>query len=159
MPRVDPAYPSIASVLSAPKPRSPPSLRLPAYRASHVGRYHPYPRFGRATCQERLTDPLESRYEEDPVWEDEQPVVQPLPRGNVCVEAPDDDASPYDDEPFVLADGEHEPEPQAAPGPDTPRETTPAGLKLAAVAVVLLAALRRRYLSRLQVIKGFLQFD
>ncbi|KAI0831342.1 hypothetical protein BC628DRAFT_751801 [Trametes gibbosa] len=161
MPRVDPPYPSIASVLSAPKPRSPPSLRLPAYRASYVGRYHPYPRCGRVACRERLTEPLESRYEEEAAWGAEEPVAQTQPQARICVEAPDDDdaaaaaaALLYEDE--SLTGAEVEPAPQAG---HVPPETTPAALKLAEVALVLLAMLRRRYRSRLGVIKGLLKFE
>lgn len=54
MPRIDPPYPSFTFVLSKPLPRNDRSSRLPAYRASHMGRYHPYARVAPTQCQDRL---------------------------------------------------------------------------------------------------------
>lgn len=54
MPRIDPPYPSFTFVLSKPLPRNDRSSRLPAYRASHMGRYHPYARVAPSQCQDRL---------------------------------------------------------------------------------------------------------
>ncbi|KAI0362141.1 hypothetical protein OH77DRAFT_1515442 [Trametes cingulata] len=71
MPRVDPPYPSFAFVLSSTlEPRNARSSRLPAYRASHMGRFHPYPRVAPGRCTDRLMNTVDYRYAEDPLWEE-----------------------------------------------------------------------------------------
>ena len=44
MPSVNPPYPSFTLVMSSSTGNSADTSRLPAYRASHSGRYHPYSR-------------------------------------------------------------------------------------------------------------------
>ncbi|KAI0331092.1 hypothetical protein GY45DRAFT_1336403 [Cubamyces sp. BRFM 1775] len=85
-PRIDPPYPSITFVLSTappqllplplqpnPPPRNARSSRLPAYRVSHMGRYHPYPRVAPAAerCEDPLMSTVDYRYVEEPLWEEE----------------------------------------------------------------------------------------
>ncbi|CDO69516.1 hypothetical protein BN946_scf184785.g21 [Trametes cinnabarina] len=91
-PRIDPPYPSFALVLSkaanSVHPTSPPTsivirnnahasnapqsstLRLPAYRAAHIGRYHPYPKVASRRGDDRLMSTVDYRYAEEPLWED-----------------------------------------------------------------------------------------
>ncbi|PIL36669.1 hypothetical protein GSI_00358 [Ganoderma sinense ZZ0214-1] len=73
MPLVDPPYPSFTLVVTKMYPSSPrpfDSSRLPAYRAAHVGRFHPYPRGPRRNTEANYTPtvdyspPLETIVEE-----------------------------------------------------------------------------------------------
>ncbi|KAL1944470.1 hypothetical protein VTO73DRAFT_2900 [Trametes versicolor] len=155
MQRVDPPYPSISSVFSTPQPRNTRSCRLPAYRSSHAGRYHPYPMYGRVSCQERLMSTSDRRYEQALLWEAEEPlVVPPQPRVTTCTEVPDPDACPFEDEPLLTEDPEDEPElantaPPAAASP----------MLVVDVLAALLAALRQRYFERLRALKEFLLLE
>ncbi|KAI0362140.1 hypothetical protein OH77DRAFT_22459 [Trametes cingulata] len=90
MPRVDPPYPSITLVLSSPlQPRNNRSSRLPAYRASHMERFHPYPRVVPERCRDRLLRTVDYRYVEDPLWEEEGVMEE----GRVSIGGEDADAA------------------------------------------------------------------
>ncbi|KAI8986187.1 hypothetical protein BD414DRAFT_536930 [Trametes punicea] len=137
--RIDPPYPSFSLVLSAPlPPRDTRTSRLPAYRASHMGRFHPYPRLApppRELCEEnRLMmvrvwstvmtsrvgqSTVDYRYAEEPLWEEEEEAgVDPQHAST----AGEDDSESED-----AADGEIDvqapilrDEPPAAGGPEQP---------------------------------------
>ncbi|KAI0333634.1 hypothetical protein GY45DRAFT_277147 [Cubamyces sp. BRFM 1775] len=94
--RIDPPYPSLTLVLTRPPPPtsfppspalpppSPPAhtsrsseSRLPTYRMSHMGRYHPYPRVvapapapAKERHEDRLMSTVDYRYADEPLWEE-----------------------------------------------------------------------------------------
>ncbi|KAI0636934.1 hypothetical protein C8Q77DRAFT_1154820 [Trametes polyzona] len=152
MSRVDPPYPCLTTALVAPEPRNAPSNRLPPYRSSYMGRYHPYPRYGRASCLERLTNQADRRYEAEELWAMEEPVIAPprLERAAACVEVIDSDASRYDEDPFAIGEEEH-----SGPPPPSPAAT----VKLVDAAAALLSALLGRYVAQFQAIKDFLHLE
>ncbi|KAI0362143.1 hypothetical protein OH77DRAFT_23193 [Trametes cingulata] len=170
MPRVDPPYPSFAFVLSSPpEPRNARSSRLPAYRVSHMGRFHPYPRVAPGRCTDRLMvcpraprrddyasisrmsilDPqntVDYRYAEDPLWE--EPVLE---SGEVTENGEN-----------LLADAEAPPAPNhcESSGDETaatpPATESPSTRSKLVVTLSDALAVLRRYLSR-QALKNFLK--
>ncbi|KAI0374934.1 hypothetical protein BV20DRAFT_403133 [Pilatotrama ljubarskyi] len=146
MPRAEPPYPSISSVLSSPsQPRNARSSRLPAYRASHMGRFHPYPRAAPGRCQDWLMSTVDYRYVEDPLWEetvgDTEHVAEHEEHASV-------------DEEALPATAHREPSDDAAlAGPEVGSQLGRS--KLVATLSDALAALRR-YLSR-QALKSLLK--
>ncbi|KAI0670344.1 hypothetical protein C8Q78DRAFT_1079322 [Trametes maxima] len=156
MSRVDPPYPSISSVLSFPQARNAQSSRLPTYRSTHMGRYHPYPRIVRTHCQERLLDAMELRYEEEALWEEpaEEPVDEPLPqdrRARPCEEVLARDYSLYEDEPLPATPRDEVGTVEAEAPPPTQGD-------LVSALADLLTLLRRKYFS-FGAVKRFLQVE
>jgi hypothetical protein len=54
MPVLQPPYPSFTLVMSSAPFAANDNMRLPAYRASHLARFHPYPRAHPSHHEERL---------------------------------------------------------------------------------------------------------
>ncbi|KAI0831344.1 hypothetical protein BC628DRAFT_1336438 [Trametes gibbosa] len=151
MPRVDPAYPSFTLVLTAPQPRNPPTSRLPAYRAAHVGRYHPYARVVPGHCQDRLMNTVDYRYVEAPLWEekeiDEEPLITDRDGGpNAAI----DTAHSVDD-----VRHEHQ---IVQPSIDSKMELSRSKLVDTLTQQEVFMGLRRRYLT-LQAVKSFLKAE
>ncbi|KAI0647090.1 hypothetical protein C8Q79DRAFT_1009232 [Trametes meyenii] len=153
MPSIDSVRPSSTSVsFSSPQTRNNRTSRLPAYRSSHMGRYHPYPRAAPGQCQDRLMTTVDYRYGAEPLWE--EPAIESYSDSdedsdgaNTAVEAAPPSTS-------STAVDHSEP---AAGAQSQPATTSPLSRsKLVAVLSGALATLRRRYLSRLAV-KNFLK--
>ncbi|KAM5532698.1 hypothetical protein V8D89_013590 [Ganoderma adspersum] len=78
MPFVDPPYPSFTLIVtkmytSLPRPFD--SSRLPAYRAAHVGRFHPYPRGPRRNTEANYTPAVDYTPPLDTIVEEPEVVV------------------------------------------------------------------------------------
>ncbi|KAI0780894.1 hypothetical protein BD413DRAFT_489227 [Trametes elegans] len=125
-----------------PMPRSNGSSCLPAYRSTHMRRFHPYPTRYR---QVRRTLVEGHDIEEDIVW-DASVAVEPRAVGP-CEEVCDGENSRYDDEPVGGAELEDE------------LEDAPPSVRRGKVATMLcgvLASMRRKYFS-LEAFKKFLR--
>ncbi|KAL7283419.1 hypothetical protein ACG7TL_002849 [Trametes sanguinea] len=170
-PRIDPPYPSFTFALSktrptlSPPPESivirpsdarttsrPPSLRLPPYRASHTGRFHPYPRSASPRRgEDQLMNTVDYRYAEEPLWEED-----------TVVEA-DSDTPAYEENLAAMTVALREVD-IVSPGSHAEPATTRAPSKAFALSKSaflmtlsdMLAALRRRYLST-QAMQSFLE--
>ncbi|EJF63065.1 hypothetical protein DICSQDRAFT_179719 [Dichomitus squalens LYAD-421 SS1] len=93
---VDPPYPSFTLVMIA----ADPSLRLPSYRSSHLGRFHPYPRGGSRRSEDRDIFVNAYMYTEGSSTNvPAQPCLRPARR---CVEVPDNDVSSFELDPPVV---------------------------------------------------------
>ncbi|KAL1944471.1 hypothetical protein VTO73DRAFT_2901 [Trametes versicolor] len=145
MPRIDPPYPSFTFVLSKPLPRNDRSSRLPAYRASHMGRYHPYARVAPSQCQDRLMTTIDYRYADEPLWEE---TVGEAQGATSCENLSDGDDG--DNGPSPAVDTEH--------GSVADSSVPPQALsrsKLVATLTEALVALRRHL--ALQAVRNFLK--
>ncbi|EJF63067.1 hypothetical protein BD309DRAFT_985596 [Dichomitus squalens] len=121
-------------------PTSDPS-RLPAYRFSHLGRFHPYPRSAPRRAEDALMQTVDYRTRTglDPILEEPEPVrIRPLV---VCQEIPDGDVSSFELDYPVVGDTEFFDQNAAAP--------MEVGGGLKAGLLHLLVALRRRSLALL----------
>ncbi|KAI9064471.1 hypothetical protein FKP32DRAFT_1603244 [Trametes sanguinea] len=147
MTRLDPPYPSISFVLSPPPPRNDRSSRLPAYRCTHMHRYHPYPRDFPGRCEDRLMRTVDYRYEDEPLWEEPDDAH----RRSVltCEELVSSDLHPYNDSAPPVAGEGVEASVEDNDGLDVAFSFTISGsgmsVKLAAIVFDILAAMRRRY--------------
>ncbi|KAI9064476.1 hypothetical protein FKP32DRAFT_643802 [Trametes sanguinea] len=194
-PRVDPPYPSFTFALSKSQatPSLPPesivirhsdpgtasrspSSRLPPYRASHMGRFHPYPRAAPLRRgEDRLMNTVDYRYAEEPLWEEagvESVRTTPLARLpqlassiglSELIVSQNDDAAALEgdpaDLPVAAADGAHIPPAMGTESAATLPPPAVLGLSKSAFLMTLsdmLAALRRRYLSP-EAVKSFLK--
>ncbi|OJT04316.1 hypothetical protein TRAPUB_4950 [Trametes pubescens] len=147
MPRIDPPYPSFTFVLSKPLPRNDRSSRLPAYRASHMGRYHPYARVAPSQCQDRLMNTIDYRYADEPLWEETVGEAQGV---TTCESLSDND---NDSAISPVVDAEHE---NAAESPALPQAQLSRS-KLVATLTDVLVALRRHL--ALQAVRSFLKAE
>ncbi|KAI0374931.1 hypothetical protein BV20DRAFT_1048933 [Pilatotrama ljubarskyi] len=137
MPRIDPPYPSITLVLSSPPQiRNTRSSRLPAYRASHMERYHPYPRVVPERCRDRLLRTVDYRYVEDPLWEEEAAMEE----GRVAINGEGANSHLQHESAVSVSVREEKAEQIAGEGPSLGRN------KLAAALSDILAALRDKCL-------------
>ncbi|KAI9064475.1 hypothetical protein FKP32DRAFT_1675960 [Trametes sanguinea] len=113
-----------------------PVSRLPSYRSSHMGRYHPYPRLA-PSLRERKAKNFDAILEGDA--QNDRPQILTA-RVDGCVEQPDPDTSPYEDE--ALVDNSTDAE-RLDVVPMHPLRRS----KLAMIVSSLIAAVRRHYPS------------
>ncbi|KAI0647089.1 hypothetical protein C8Q79DRAFT_925719 [Trametes meyenii] len=152
MSRIDPPYPSFSSVLSFPQNRNAQSSRLPTYRSTHMGRYHPYPRVARTYCQEQLLDTMEYHYEEEALWE--EPAEELLPqerRVRHCEEVLARDYTSYEDDALPATPHDDDGTTAEVPPPQAQGDVVSAFADL-------FALLRRKYFS-FRAVKRFLQVE
>ncbi|KAI0636932.1 hypothetical protein C8Q77DRAFT_535431 [Trametes polyzona] len=155
MPRIDPPYPSFTFVLTAPPPRTNASSRLPAYRASHMGRYHPYPRVAPGRCQDRLMNTIDYRYVEEPLWEEDAADVQRVGATGCEGDSISTNAShPTPPSPTADATSQNERVESSSDGASAKLSRS----KLVDTLTEMLFALRRRYLT-VQAVKNFLKAE
>ncbi|KAI8998606.1 hypothetical protein BD414DRAFT_475552 [Trametes punicea] len=152
MTRVDPPYPSISYVLSNPQARNAQSSRLPAYRSTHVGRYHPYPRAEPGRYEDRIMVAGDRHEAEELALEG--PLVVPRRRVTTCVEMPDGDSHPYEDDPLPVVGVESDIM-DAYPSANIGDTAAGSLSKVVAAISELLVAMRRKYLA-VQAVKEFL---
>ncbi|KAI0333635.1 hypothetical protein GY45DRAFT_1334895 [Cubamyces sp. BRFM 1775] len=140
MPSVESPNFAIAPVPSSPQSRNNRSGRLPTYRSTYIGRFHPYARFvspkRRDEEQMAITDSLQELEGDNLPWE---MVAAPRPRVCICTEALDRDTHPYEDDPLNV------PEDEAVA--DAFELNVPRASKVAAIINDLFAAFKRRYLA------------
>ncbi|KAI0780892.1 hypothetical protein BD413DRAFT_489226 [Trametes elegans] len=148
MPRVNSPRPfSVPAHEPAPQNHAS-AFRLPAYRASHMHRFHPYPRVTPARCQDRLMSTVDYRFGQEPIWE------EPADEDSWTTGSQDDAhgegvpklSTPHRadvDADVVTREGEGQP--GGAPKPSLSRA------KVATAVADALAGLRRRYLALLAV--------
>ncbi|KAL7283418.1 hypothetical protein ACG7TL_002848 [Trametes sanguinea] len=124
-----------------------PVSRLPAYRASHLGRYHPYPRLAAGPLERRSKS--DADVDNDALHEESRALIARPRHVAACAERPDPDTSPYEDE-AVADDISVAGRLDAAPMHALSRS------KLAVTVADLVAVVRRRYLS-LEGVRDFLR--
>ncbi|KAI0664768.1 hypothetical protein C8Q70DRAFT_1048981 [Cubamyces menziesii] len=142
----NPANPCITPAPSDFQSRNNRTGRLPTYRSTYMGRFHPYARFvsPKRRDKEQMYKIEDGLYEdEDSSWE----MVAAPPRVCNCTEVLDGDTHPYEDDPLSL----HEDE--AAVG--AYEINGPRASKVAAIINDLFVVLKRKYQSILAAKRFF----
>ncbi|KAI0721988.1 hypothetical protein C8T65DRAFT_629887 [Cerioporus squamosus] len=144
-----PPYPSFTTVMATTGLLPPCVARLPSYRSTHLGRYHPYPMTFRPRDEDYLMTTVDHRGafgDLDPIIE--EPEVGAVEPAMTWQELPDRDFCPYESDYPVL---EEDLVLQYEEARRQQAETTSAHRKVVAAFVNMMFAMRRKYLALLAV--------
>ncbi|KAH9901422.1 hypothetical protein C8Q73DRAFT_244756 [Cubamyces lactineus] len=149
-PMISAAGPTVAFIIPVPtslQSRNNRTGRLPTYRSTYMGRFHPYARFvsPKRRNQERMK--TEDGLHDDEDSSSEMVAAPVYPRVCTCTEILERDTHLYEDDPLSL----HEDEAAA----DTYELNVPRASKVAAIINDVFAALKRKYLSILAAKRFF----